>query len=270
MARGGVINPMRVVKVKVVDNKKLKKDVFLISFCSSYIARRAGAGNFLHIRVPGRILRRPFSIHKVDKDVVYVLFRVRGRGTAVLSGYKRGDVLDVLGPLGTGFDLNCSKPGFPCILIAGGMGAAPLVFLAQRLRIARSLRPGAGSIVLLGAKNKKEILCASEFRGAGFKVKIATEDASCGAKGTVCGLLKKELSAIGYGACANVYACGPNLMLKAVGKIIKRYPNVNCQASFEQFMGCGIGACCGCVIETKNGYRKICKDGPVFDLKDIY
>jgi len=258
--------------------EKIKRDVFLLSFSSSHIAKTARPGNFLQVKINSVILRRPFSIHKIEKDKVYILFRIRGRGTQRLAESKKGDILDVIGPLGKGFAAGGQRAekGEKNILVAGGIGVAPLLFLASRLKVHSPCLAGrrAQSIVqgcvLLGVKNKEEILCEKEFRNLGYKVLVATENGTKGTKGTSVDLLKKKLSTMDHGLWTNVYACGPKEMFFEMSKVLKKYPQVNCQISFEQLMGCGLGVCCGCVIETKRGYKKVCKDGPVFDLRDVW
>lgn len=121
----------------------------------------------------------------------------------------------------------------------------------------------------MGAKSKKEILAKGEFKKLGFEIHIATDDGSRGYKGSVVELLKKIL-AMRHAPCAmRIYACGPKEMFLEIKKALEKYPQIQAQVSFEQFMGCGLGICYGCAIETKEGYKKVCKDGPVFDLKII-
>lgn len=253
--------------VKVKKLNKIKPDVFLLSFDSGYISAYSRPGQFLHVKIAETILRRPFSIHYVKGKSIFILFRVRGRGTKILSGYQTGDKLNLIGPLGKGFSLN-GETGRN-ILVAGGLGVAPLFFLAQRLKKITSPKRKAKGLILLGAKNKQEILCEQEFKNMGYRVIIATEDGSKGYKGTVTGLLKKP-STIDQRLATNIYACGPEAMFKGLKRLIGNNKNIECQVSFEQFMGCGLGVCCGCTIETKNGYKKVCQDGPVFNIRDIW
>ena len=262
------MNGPKELTVKVKKLNKIKADIFLLSFDSAYISKHSYPGQFLHVKIIKTILRRPFSIHYIKGKTVFILFRIRGRGTKILSGYKPGDKINVIGPLGKGFCLNGKSD--ENILLAGGLGVAPLVFLAQRLKKVISSKFKIKSLILLGAKNKKEILCEQEFKNMGFRVMVATEDGSKGYKGTVTEVLKKILNTQYSILTTNIYACGPEAMFKGIGKVIGRRKNINCQVSFEQFMGCGLGACCGCTIETKKGYQKVCKDGPVFDIKDIW
>ncbi len=254
---------MKQLKVKTAFIRKIKPDIFLLGLISSYLAKTAKPGQFLHVKVDEKatILRRPLSIHKIEKGVVYILFRVRGRGTKLLSECRKGDVFDVIGPLGNGFNVTSRKG--QNILLAGGMGVAPLVFLGGKLK-------GARNLILLGAKTAAEVLAENEFRKLKFEVCVATDNGSRGYKGSVVELLRKILSTPqSLGHPINLYACGPKEMFYEIKKVLESRPDINAQVSFEQFMGCGLGICYGCVIETKEGYKKVCKDGPVFDLKII-
>jgi dihydroorotate dehydrogenase electron transfer subunit len=270
---------MKRLLIKVDQLREIKKDIFLLKFKSPYLAKISKPGQFLHIKVDTNqtILRRPFSIHRVEKDNVFILFKIRGKGTRILSQYKKGNILDIIGPLGKGFRLRqqtTDNRQQTHILVAGGIGVAPLLFLGEKIRQTTDYRLQTTDrrqqmIVLLGAKSKDEILCEKDFRKLGFKVYVATEDSSRGFRGKITELLKKILFAINSSKKGNLYACGPKEMFFEIKKILKNYPQIRMQVSFEQFMGCGLGVCCGCVIETFNGYKKVCKDGPVFDLGEI-
>jgi len=254
-------NSPKELTVRVKKLNKIKADIFLLSFDSAYISKHSYPGQFLHIKIIKTILRRPFSIHCLKGKTVFILFRVRGRGTKILSGYRPGDKLSIIGPLGEGFCLDGKAD--ESILIAGGLGVAPLVFLADKLKKPKPL-------VILGAKNKNDSIGVDEFKKRGCKVHIATEDGSKGKKGTAVDILKSLSKKFNKSDKISIYTCGPEAMFKGIGKVIGRNKNINCQVSFEQFMGCGLGVCCGCTIETRGGYRKVCKDGPVFDIKDIW
>jgi len=249
---------------KVISLTRVKSDVFVLRFRSKELAKKCRPGNFLHIKIPPALLRRPFSINDVRGDDIMVLFRVRGKGTLLLSKYKKGDSLNILGPLGKGFVFNKrSLAGRTDILVAGGIGVAPLLFLAQKLK-----KSGAKKIfVLLGVKSKGDLVCTRDFKRLGVKVLAASDDGSCGFKGNVVLLLKDILS---LETTCNIYCCGPSAMFKPVYDLIRDRREITCQVSFEQFMGCGIGTCCGCTIETAQGYKKTCKDGPVFDIRTIF
>jgi dihydroorotate dehydrogenase electron transfer subunit len=139
------------------------------------------------------------------------------------------------------------------------MGVAPLVFLAEKMK-------GIQNTVLIGAKAASQILCEKEFRKSGFDVKIATEDGSRGFKGLVTELLKEVLaSGCKYAA---LYSCGPHLMLKETALIAKSY-NIPAEVSLEEHMACGIGACLGCVVATRSGFKRVCNEGPVFKAEDV-
>ena len=255
------------VKVKKVN--KIKPDVFLLSFDSAFLALNSCPGQFLHVKIAKTILRRPLSVHYVRGNSVYLLFRIRGRGTKILSEYKPGDKLSIIGPLGKGFDIRRQTTDDRLqkernIFLAGGLGVAPLVFLADKLK-------KTNPIAILGAKDKNDLLCVDEFKKKGCKVMVATEDGSRGYKGLVTDLLKKILDTRCSILATNIYSCGPETMFKEIKKVIdKAKCKINCQVSFEQFMGCGLGVCCGCTIETKAGYKKVCKDGPVFNINDVF
>ena len=237
---------------------------------------KAGPGQFVHVRVADfgdPLLRRPFSIHdivpsrKAQRCFLRLVYEVVGKGTRLLSEKKAGSPVDILGPLGNGFDMKGLASAKTIVLVAGGMGVAPLYFLAKRLlggmrRRAQGTRP----LVLVGARTKKYLVGEKMFRGLGCRVRVATDDGSKGAKGFVTRLLKKELCVVDGDAV--VCACGPKPMLAAVAAQAAA-AGVPAHVSLEEFMGCGLGACLGCVIRTRSGYRRICHDGPVFDAADI-
>jgi dihydroorotate dehydrogenase electron transfer subunit len=140
------------------------------------------------------------------------------------------------------------------------MGVAPLFFLAKKLKQAKP-------VVLIGARTKSQILCEKEFLESGCDVKTATDDGSFGFRGRVTDLLKHQLSTMNY-QLSTIYACGPKPMLKEISRIALKH-NIPAQISLEAHMACGIGACLGCVVNTKEGFKRVCKEGPVFNCKDI-
>jgi len=256
------------IKAKIISNKKLKNNYWYLEFESGIIAKNAGAGQFMEVKVNDGmdpLLRRPISIHSVSGAKIGLLYEVIGKGTQVLSGRNPGDYLDIIGPLGNGFEYAgiVNKPrNRKIILVAGGMGVAPLVFLAEKIKLHKPL-------ILIGARNKGLVLCSQEFKALGCKVIIATDDGSLGFNGRVTELLKKVLSESQQaGKPGNIYACGPQLMLKAVAQVAFEN-NIASQLSLERHMACGFGACLGCVVSTKTGYKRVCKDGPVFSGKEL-
>ena len=203
------------------------------------------------------LLRRPFSIHRVaplsSPNQLALLFTVVGRGTKWLAERGEGDMLDLLGPLGHGFEVHSHK----LLLVAGGIGIAPLVALAEK-----GIADGAQISLVLGAPKKAQ-LYPPHLLPAEAKLVVATEDGSVGRKGMVTDLLA-ELAP----EADQIFACGPVSMYRSMasrgildGKSV--------QVSMEVRMGCGFGGCYGCAIETKKGVKLVCQDGPVFDLKDI-
>jgi len=248
------------IKTKILSNKKIIPGYYKISLDAPEIAREAKPGQFVHIRVKDGydpLLRRPFSIHKSRDRRIEILYKVVGRGTKFLSEEKRGRRIDILGPLGQGFK---KKADFKrTILVAGGIGVAPLYFLAEKLA-------GNNVLVLLGTETKEKILCLEDFRNLSIKVEIATEDGSQGYKGLVSDLLLHFLQ---KSPQVNlICACGPIPMLKKIAQLSLRY-KIPCRVSLEQMMGCGIGACLGCIIKGQDGYLRVCRDGPVFDAQQI-
>ena len=252
------------IKAKIVANQRLSGNYGHLEFTSGTIARQARAGQFVNIRVTDAcepLLRRPISIHMVRAPRVKIIYEIIGIGTQLLSERKPGEFLDIIGPLGNGFDY--SRPLVKSaqgknILIAGGMGVAPLVFLAEKLKLSKPL-------VLIGARSQKQILCVQEFKAMGCTVKLATEDGSVGFKGRVTDLLKTVLEQI---QPVGLFSCGPHPMLKTVAQVAHEN-KITAQLSLEEHMACGIGACLGCVVATKSGYKSVCKDGPVFSSEEL-
>ena len=236
----------------------------LIWIEAPYIAATAQPGQFITVRCEGRTLRRPFSIHQVvvaseaKQSQVAFLFKVAGKGTLWLSQRERGDKIDILGPLGKGFSIE--REAANLLLVAGGMGIAPLVFLAQNAS-------SRHSIALIHGANTAAHLCQEQFLPKGVRFIPVTEDGSIGQKGVVTDVLPHFLD-----WADQIYACGPVAMYKAMAEQIvtpKEAKTLRCQVSVEVRMGCGMGACYGCTIKTKKGLKQVCRDGPIFELDDI-
>jgi dihydroorotate dehydrogenase electron transfer subunit len=238
----------------------------------------ARPGQFVMVRVFDAIdplLRRPFGIFDVGMqaatytggiDVPYleILYKVVGKGTELLAALHDGDHLDMLAPLGTGFALE-PLPADP-ILVGGGIGLAPLYFLAREL-----VRHGRVRL-FAGGRSKEDILCITEFERLGVETYVATDDGTLGEQGFVTQVLASHLEK--DAGNATIYACGPMPMLGAVAGLARRFGTA-CQVSLEAHMACGVGACLGCVIPGKDhstltpDYRCVCKDGPVFDYREL-
>ncbi|MEK6714600.1 MAG: dihydroorotate dehydrogenase electron transfer subunit [Candidatus Omnitrophota bacterium] len=268
---------MLCVKVKIISNKKISQKYFKIGLEAPAIAKEALPGQFIMARLNNGyepLLRRPFSIHRVKgqglrvKGEIEILYEVVGEGTEILSQKKYGEYLDIIGPLGKGFDYPLPLTPYP-LLVAGGMGVAPLVFLAEEIKKCQSVKVSkCQTLVLIGARTENQILCEKEFKNLGYNVKIATDDGSHGFKGRVTELLEKHLRSTKHEARSTIYACGPKPMLKEVAKISFEH-KIPAQISLEEYMACGIGACLGCAVETKSGYQRVCREGPVFDTKEL-
>jgi dihydroorotate dehydrogenase electron transfer subunit len=201
---------------------------------------------------------------------VEILYKIYGHGTALLAAMRPGRFLRALGPLGNAFEVPRSATGV--IMVAGGIGVPPIAALAESLAKRETSRR-TEMTVFLGGRSRADLLCAADFRRAGAKVHMATEDGSCGYKGLVTELVNEYLSTPHPAPRTVLYACGPHPMLAALTPIAEKY-DLPYQASLEANMACGFGACVGCVVPVKGGeghrtYRLVCKDGPVFDAHNI-
>jgi len=235
----------------IISNAEVMPGIYLMWLDAPAIARGAVPGQFITVCCEGLILRRPFSIHQVDSKRLAILFRVVGEGTLWLSKQPAGKKMDVLGPLGRGFSL---APGSgKLLLVGGGIGIAPLIFLA------RYASRGHTVALIHGAKTAAQIYPQSLPRGVEFIP--VTEDGTRGAKGRATDVLPDFL-----GGAEGVFACGPLDMYKAMSAM--SLPP-GCQVSLEVRMGCGLGACRSCTINTRKGLKQVCRDGPVFELGDI-
>ena len=210
-------------------------------------------GEFVDIKIPGFYLRRPLSICDKEEGKLTVVYKVVGEGTKVLSQMPVGAELEVLTGLGRGFDPEACKSR--ALLIGGGLGVPPLYLLAKELK-ARGKRVTA----VLGFNKADEIILADEFKSVCDEVVISTADGSVGVKGFVTDAIAAMQPVYDY-----FYACGPMVMMKAVCAALEG-PG---EASLEERMGCGAGFCYGCSIETKNGPKRVCKDGPVFKKEEL-
>lgn len=252
------------VKAKIISQTKIKGDYWHCELNVPQVAKNSLPGQFINIRVSDNfdpLLRRPISIHGISGTKIKIFYEVVGKATRVLSERKAGESLDIIGPLGNGFELGRPKTeDRRPILVAGGMGVAPLMFLAEKLK-------QSSVQVLIGARSKEALLCVNDFKKLGCDVKIATDDGSAGFKGRVSDLLKDLLSTLHPAPCT-LYACGPKPMLKAVADIANAQ-RIPAQLSLEEHMSCGFGACLGCVVKTQDGFKRVCQEGPVFLAQDL-
>jgi dihydroorotate dehydrogenase electron transfer subunit len=202
------------------------------------------------------LLRRPLSVHRITGDCLSFLIAEVGRGTVWLAKRKPGDLIDLFGPLGNGFEIHTSSSSL--LLVAGGIGVAPLVALAEHA-VAR----GCSVSILMGDVKQARIY-PERFIPSGVKTVVATEDGSLGTKGMVTDLLTQFTS-----SADQVFACGPLPMYRAIARMRSRFEGKPVQVSLETVLGCGVGACLGCTIETRHGPKLVCRDGPVFDIDDV-
>ncbi len=242
--------------------------VFSLWLQAPDIAPRVRPGQFLNVKVssgPDPVLRRPISVCDVERNRVRLVFRVVGRGTAMLAHVRVGDELDALGPLGRPAPELHHKD---ILLCGGGIGTAPLLFLARRLKRANRLR------VVLGARTKAELLLVREFRALGLPVSLATDDGSAGYKGMVtelaeteCRSQKSEVRTQKGGTQKIVFACGPRPML---ADLVKRLDPIPVWGFVEERMGCGTGICYCCALPKKGGgHVRFCEEGPVVRLNEV-
>ena len=228
---------------------KLQENIFAMTLGGD-CSRISAPGQFINIRLDGFYLRRPISICSWDEQHLIIVFKVVGQGTAAMAKMRPGEKLDVLMPLGNGFDTE--KCGEKPLLAGGGIGVPPLYGLARAL-VKKQIQPK----VVLGFNTREDVILTEAFRNLGLEPIIATADGSEGVRGFVTDAMK-DLD-FDY-----LYTCGPEPMLKAVWQ---NAPDG--QFSFEARMACGFGACMGCSCETKYGYKRICKDGPVLFKEEI-
>ncbi len=209
-------------------------------------------GQFVDLRLPEKYLRRPISVCDYSENKLTLIYKVVGSGTGIMAGLPVGTRLDVLTGLGNGYDTSLS--GERPVLVGGGVGVPPMYNLCKKL-IAEGKHPQ----VVLGFNTSEEIFLLDEFCELGAEVHVATADGSVGTKGFVTDVLKN----LSY---TYFYSCGPMPMFRAMEQIMA----TSGQYSFEERMGCGFGACMGCSIQTKSGYKRVCKDGPVFHREEVF
>jgi dihydroorotate dehydrogenase electron transfer subunit len=256
---------MKQIIAPVTSNNEILPKTYLMWLEAPEIAATARPGQFVMAYCgEDTLLRRPFSVHRIEEGKIALLFQVIGKGTQWLAQRKRGDAVDILGPLGNGFRVDPGSDNL--LLVAGGIGIAPLRFLADE-----ALKEAKKVTLIMGARSADYLLPISSpqslFDGgilpSSFHVVNATEDGTEGFKGLATDLIP----AYAEGA-DQIFACGPVEMYRTMAANHHRY-NKGVQISLEIMMGCGMGVCYGCTIKTKNGLKQVCKDGPVFDLGEV-
>lgn len=252
----------------ILSNEKVAEDHYLLRCECSEIAQHAQPGQFVHVLISngtGLLLRRPFTIYTVDDRHITMLYQIIGEGTQRLSEMLIGASIQVLGPLGNTFDIDCNPN--PAILVGGGAGIASLMLLAVSLHT-----QGIETLGLVGAQHRDRLLSVHDLETIGVTTHIATDDGSVGHHGFVTDVLKNMLRNNELNR-PTVYACGPHGMLAAVSKITSEF-EVPTQVAMENRMGCAMGVCLGCVCpvrieEDKIEYQRVCTEGPVFNATEI-
>jgi dihydroorotate dehydrogenase electron transfer subunit len=259
-------------KARIKWNNPVGVDCFHMALTTEQMLDKVVPGQFVMVQIGSQespLLRRPFSIFGLIRnddpiEGIEILIKVVGKGTRRLAQMRPGESIDLLGPLGHGFRF---KPNAHRIyLAAGGIGVAPIRFLASEL-LTRGACPGSCRL-FLGGRSKQDLICRGDFKDLGIPVTVTTDD---GSDGDQCLITDPLELAIQEQAPDIVYACGPHGMLACVAGIAER-TRVPCQISIETIMGCGLGACLGCAVASKKDkdtYLHTCVNGPVFDAEDI-
>lgn len=250
----------------ITEHDRVTDEYRLLKIEAGELAEKARPGQFLHVRVPGledSALRRPFSIFNSQDGILWVLYKSIGRGTEKMKDLKPGEQLQVIGPLGNCFPLECDAEP---VLVAGGYGVAPLYFLATRLK--------SKGVLVVGGRTSEDILAVENFLELGWRVEVATMDGSTGTEGLVTVPLARELGRLSdSGDAAVLYSCGPYGMLKAVGDAAQKR-GFKAWLSLDKHMICGVGACLACVqkLRKPDGTEwvgRVCSDGPIFEAGEI-
>ena len=250
--------PKVAIDAIIIENKPLCGDIYQLSVACPEIASCAQPGMFVQLQINREmlLLRRPLSIADLDTatGTVTFIYRRIGKGTAAMTSLQPQEKINCLGPLGNGFSLTVKRP----LLIGGGLGIAPLLFVANRL---------AGQAdILMGGRCRQEMFWPELFRPYARKIFITTDDGSLGTKGFTIDLLPMLLQQEKYD---QIIVCGPEIMMRGVAKIAAD-AHIPCQVSLEKRMACGLGACLSCSCDTRDGRRvKVCKDGPVFWAQEV-
>lgn len=238
-------------------NTEIAKGIFDFVLYNPQLAGITKEGQFAHVKVGNKTLRRPISICDADEERIRLVFQVKGEGTEILSKAKAGDMIDIICPLGHGFEL---EKGKKYCLIGGGIGVPPMLYCAKT---------ADNPLVITGFRNKELVILQEDFKKYTDQLFLVTDDGSAGTKGFVTDVLREKIDSVD-----EVCACGPMVMLKAVAEICKE-KGKPCQISLEERMGCGIGACLVCACKTRTGengseeYTHVCKKGPVFKAEEV-
>ena len=259
---------MDLVRARVTANATIMPDTHVIDLESPQLGRASQPGQFVHIRCGPSwdpLLRRPISVYRIRPDGVSLMVRAVGEGSRVIAESRPGALLDCLGPLGRPFSVDPTTRRLA--MVGGGYGVAPLIALAEQV-----LRRGCEVVLMVGAQTSEQVFPA-ELVPLEVEYEVSTIDGTLGHQGLVTELLPKHLT-----WSDAVYACGPTPMLEAVARLCRPAQNgvagafdsrKPVQLAMEQHMGCAMGVCLGCVVMTKRGYQRVCRDGPVFQAHEL-
>ena len=248
-------------KYIIAEKSAIARNIYSFTISCPEVVQIAVPGQFVHIRIGSFTLRRPISICGIDpiKGTLRIVFEIRGEGTSAIADLNKGDVIDMLAPLGHGFTVNHDFK--KVILIGGGIGTPPMLPLAKAY--------GEKAVAISGFRNASAVILQEDFAAAGAETILCTDDGSAGIHGFVTQPLEELVRNGGVDA---VFACGPTPMLKRITEICKEN-SVYCEISLEERMACGIGACLGCACKTKRNdeeyFAHVCKDGPVFKAEEV-
>jgi len=248
------------LELSIAENLRLTERLYKISFESDRLSQALLPGQFIQVLVAESydpLLRRPFSVYRVDDGLVEILYEVVGKGTGMLAEKQKGDRLKVMGPLGNTFSTNVKER--QTVAVGGGVGIAPFLFLAQKAKV---------DYFLMGARTKEGLLPRPEWGDLWERARFSTDDGSYGQKGVITDCLKELINEVDDPRKLYLYVCGPRVMMKAVSDVAKQY-GIDGEASVDERMACGVGACLGCIVETEGGTKTACKDGPVFSFEGL-
>ncbi len=241
-------------QLPLLSNEEIAHGIFDMRLAYRQDDLPVACGQFAHVYVPSKTLRRPISVCDASDGELRLVYQVKGAGTQIMSQMQPGSMVDVLGPLGHGFQI---EKGRRYCLIGGGIGVPPMLLTAKQCE---------DPLIITGFRSKSLVILQEDFKALGETL-LCTDDGSAGQKGFVTDLLRERI-----GEIDEVCACGPTLMLKAVAAVCREYGKP-CQVSLEERMGCGVGACLVCAVKVrKNGeeiMQHVCKNGPVFQAEEV-
>lgn len=246
---------------RLLHKEQIAGGIYNFTLSAPGIARIAAVGQFVNVLCGGYQLRRPISLCGFDAalGIIRLVFEVRGKGTAWLAKRQDGDALDIIGPLGHGFPLKDASQ--KAVVVGGGIGTPPLLPLARHY--------GANATAITGFRNASAVILQDDLAACGAKTILCTDDGSAGFHGFTTQALEKHLDSE---ACDVIYTCGPKIMMKLVAGIAAGR-GIPCFVSMEERMGCGVGACLGCVCKTREGdavkHTRVCLNGPVFSAEEV-